>query len=93
MRELQSKITLLINPKEEKHQELVDLLDTTINMIIKDPINTIDYDRITSLSQEILKEEWKRVKNGEPIYKISKFIFGFATSGILIYLVCSWYLS
>ena len=65
---LKSKIELLINPKEDDHTKLVNLLD----QILKNIIHCVDghesdidnlLREITNVSQTILKREWERVKN------------------------------
>ncbi|MDD5053036.1 MAG: hypothetical protein PHO27_09935 [Sulfuricurvum sp.] len=65
MREQKSKIELLINPNEEKHIKLVTLLELTIDNLQKRINNDINIKNITILAQEILKEEWTRVKRGD----------------------------
>lgn len=85
MRELQSKIALLINPKENKHTEMIDLLDTMILNIMQQQENRMNIKTLTELSQQILKEEWDRVKKGEPIFKFFKWAFGITTVGVIIY--------
>lgn len=87
MRELQSKIALLINPKEVKHTKLIELLDTIIQNIMQHENNTHAISELTELSQQILKEEWDRVKKGEPIFNIFKWTFGITTVGVIIYAI------
>ena len=87
MREIQSKINLLINPKENKHQDLVTLLNTIIENIKNQTDNSEKITELTELAQKILKEEWDRVKSGEPIFKFFKWIFGLTTVGIIIYTI------
>jgi hypothetical protein len=92
LREIKSKIELLINPREQKHIQLVSLLTESIENIKKLESNSSVVDRITNISQKILKEEWKRVKDGEPFFKFFRFAFGLAIVGIILYslyaLVC-----
>ena len=92
MRELQSKIELLINPKEEKHIELVQLIDDTIQKLQahKDifeykKTHQESIKKLTSLSQEILKEEWERVKKGEPFFYRFKLFFGITIIAAILY--------
>lgn len=68
-----NKIKLLINPKEDDHIELVELLTNVLNILLDtkekedetyDKINTLQAD-ITVISQTILKREWIRVKKGK----------------------------
>jgi hypothetical protein len=87
MREVQLKINLLINPKEYKHQDLVALLNAITENITTQTNNNENIVDLTTLSQKILKKEWDRVKDGEPIFKISKWIFGLTTVWILVYAI------
>ncbi|MCH8068539.1 MAG: hypothetical protein IID16_04610 [Candidatus Marinimicrobia bacterium] len=65
---LQSKISLLVNPTEEDHSKLLKLIKKAVGIATKpaeekdssELINTIN--EIISLSQNILKREWVRVK-------------------------------
>lgn len=65
MRELKSKIELLINPNEEKHVRLVQLLENVIQNLQKQEDNDQNINNLTALAQQILKEEWERVKKGD----------------------------
>ena len=70
---LRSRIALLINPLEEDHKNLVILVDELINVIgvSHDPAAVKRAGElkaeITKQGQAILKREWERVKEGEPI--------------------------
>jgi len=94
MRELQSKIELLINPKEKEHIELIALIDNIIQEL-NDCNHIFEYQKIhennikklTSLSQGILKKEWDRVKDGEPIFKTLKIVLGIVTIVGIPYLI------
>jgi 23S rRNA pseudoU1915 N3-methylase RlmH len=66
-------IKLLINPKEADHQELVRLISSANSLVITSinqkrgnakELQNISQN-IASLSQQILKREWERVKSGE----------------------------
>lgn len=46
---------------------------------------------LTKLTQKILKEEWKRVKDGEPFFKFFKWIFGITTLAIVICLLTAFF--
>lgn len=67
---LESKIQLMLNRHEHDHKELIAMIGEAIVTIHKDSsledekINLISeiHNRIISLSQEILKREWQRVK-------------------------------
>lgn len=88
LREIKSKIELLINPKEDKHIQLVQLLNQIVEEIKKNTNLSNSINELTKLAQKIFKEEWDRVKNGEPIYKFSKWTFGLSTLGIILYTIC-----
>ena len=71
----EAKIRLLINPREEDHSRLVELLhkalfaasspkrhgetDEQAAMVLRDHVGAI-----VELSQSILKREWERIKRG-----------------------------
>ena len=69
------KIKLLINPKEADHIHLVDSIDRLMILVVKSAEKVEDKDidsqfrvirdEIVSKSQEILKREWERVKEGK----------------------------
>jgi hypothetical protein len=83
------RIKLRLNKKESKHKELHHLLETAVK--IQNRINIDkgrDYtealdalERASDYSQDILKSEWERVKNGEPTYRYSKY---FAVAVLLL---------
>lgn len=87
MRELQFKISLLINPKEKDHQNLIALLETIIANIKSQTNNDEKIKELTTLSQKILKKEWNRVKDGETIFKFLKIILGIITIIGIPYLI------
>jgi len=66
-------IKLLINPKEEDHQELIRLIDSANKKIIesinKKQANASEFEvagqRIVAQAQVVLKREWERVKSGD----------------------------
>jgi hypothetical protein len=61
---LRSKISLLINPKEDDHQQLDELIEKATQFILnnnKEGFRNIRRE-IIKLSQQILKREWERVK-------------------------------
>jgi hypothetical protein len=65
-----SKIKLRLNPKEQDHIQLNDLLNQTYDSAISDDDKerrTVHKkrDEIVALSQVILKREWERVKAGD----------------------------
>jgi len=58
-----AKITLLINPNESKHKELVKLINAAANDFQGGYKELFTHNKnIISLSQEILKEEWEVLK-------------------------------
>ena len=69
------KIKLLINPKEADHVNLVESIDRLMILVVKSAKKVEDKnidsqfrvirDEIVSKSQEILKREWERVKEGK----------------------------
>lgn len=85
MRELQSKITLLLNTKEEMHNKLVELLDEVIFNIKNLKDNTDSMDKLTRLSQLILKDEWERVKKGELWFRVTKWVIVVLFVGLAIF--------
>jgi hypothetical protein len=74
------RIKLRLNKNETEHNELEKLLDATVK--IQNEINILkgkDYtkaleaiDRASSYSQDILKTEWERVKNGETSFRVAR---------------------
>ncbi len=60
--QLYTKIHLLINPNEEKAQTLCKLLDRTMVAIEAKKSPSKINDDIIAMTQEILKDEWERVK-------------------------------
>jgi hypothetical protein len=66
--QVQWKIRLLINPHEDDHQELYRTIDSGLKRLqandARDAETEADIERITALSQAILKREWERVKLG-----------------------------
>ncbi|WP_318466273.1 hypothetical protein [Photobacterium leiognathi] len=77
------KIQLRLNPTEEQHIKLIQLLRDSIaiqNQINreggKDYTKALDaIDIAVESSQQILKLEWKRVKSGEVIFRVSRGLF------------------
>ena len=65
-----NRVALLINPKEQDHTRLADLMDEMIEFCSNgDPTDYKRHnhlqDEITKVSQQILKREWERVKRGD----------------------------
>lgn len=84
-REIQSKIQLLINPKEDKHKALVLLIETIIENTKRLEDNDENIKNLTKKSQEVLKDEWDRVKRGEPVFKFTKWTVGTISVGLMLY--------
>jgi hypothetical protein len=68
---IENKIKLLLNPHEEDHTRLVALLRVGIENVYKTDKQQVSWKpyewqgAVISLSQEILKREWVRVKQGD----------------------------
>ncbi|HGZ6776634.1 TPA: hypothetical protein ACOLZV_004603, partial [Vibrio parahaemolyticus] len=65
---IERKLTLLLNPNEELHAELLDSIRSLLDKSVHGPGNLLEFGpnvyEVTSLSQKILKEEWVRIKSG-----------------------------
>lgn len=75
---LSNKIRLRLNPIE--HEDTITLVND-IQRFLSSPEILSEYtvfhahtERLTVSTQEILQSEWKRVKAGEPSYKILKIV-------------------
>ncbi len=66
---LEQKLKLMLNPKEERHIELLGIFKKITEEIQHGVGNIIDFGGqlkgATEVSQKILKEEWVRVKSGD----------------------------
>ena len=66
---LEQKLKLMLNPKEERHIELLEIVKNITKDIQHGVGNIIDFGGqlkgATEVSQKILKEEWVRVKSGD----------------------------
>ena len=60
-----SKTRLLINPTEDDHKQLVNLMNAVVDALHKKDISTMSgkSEKVISITQKILKDEWSRVKN------------------------------
>lgn len=87
-----TQISLRLNPKEHNEfiavlKELDDLSTSPSGLSQRDKILELNT-KITSMSQEILKDEWLRVKTGEPSYiKIKKYLKIFTTLCIIAVII------
>lgn len=73
------KIKLRLNPNESEHIKLLELLENAIkmqNQILANQTTDIDaityFDQATEYARPVLKNEWRRVKNGEIPYRITR---------------------
>ncbi|MEZ8657026.1 hypothetical protein AB6D60_24055 [Vibrio splendidus] len=73
------KIQLRLNVKDNRDKQLLDLLRQVEEHIQFDNISSTqasnDNDKIIAYSQELLKTEWTRVKRGEKLFFIAKWVF------------------
>jgi hypothetical protein len=69
---LRSRIALLVNPAEADHKQLLGLLDQAFSISLaagedaRKELGRTQHN-ITEVAQGLLKREWVRVKEGEPI--------------------------
>lgn len=65
---VQCRVRLLLNPTEPDHREIMQAIERTVARLRSDDRDEDgiqqEVTRITVLSQEILKREWRRVKSG-----------------------------
>lgn len=61
---MSTKIELLLNPKKQIHQDLIELIKK-INEDIQITGKISSREKFIEYSQKILKEEWERVKEGK----------------------------
>ena len=66
---LEQKLALMLNPRESDHQNLFKVVGWITDEVQHGVDNIIEFgsklDEATCICQEVLKREWKRVKNGE----------------------------
>lgn len=65
---LRTKIELMLNPEEGRHQKLVDLADEVVNAAQSASESQIremaqPYQELSNVSQRVLKTEWEKVKD------------------------------
>jgi hypothetical protein len=90
-----NKIILRLNPKE--HMKLIGYLDTLKDAARISSKNDqqkveIKCHDVLHETQKILKEEWERVKHGEIIYRITKWLmFAMVVLLLIISIVGAWY--
>ena len=65
---LEQKLKLMLNPKEQEHNDLLNIISIITDEINHGVSNIIIFGNniksATTISQKILKIEWQRVKNG-----------------------------
>ncbi|ENS5608908.1 hypothetical protein ACE1RU_003866 [Vibrio mimicus] len=85
------KIQLRLNVKDRRDKHLLELLRQIEGNMQFEKICTLqagnDNDKVIAYSQELLKSEWTRVKRGEKLFFIAKWVFLFS----LIYLVFKYF--
>jgi hypothetical protein len=86
MLEVYRRIQLRANPSE--HANLLSQVHSVYEVFDKGKISDVDtmqkkLDALISESQVVLKAEWKRVKKGEPIYRVTKTVLLLIVMSIL----------
>ena len=83
-------IRLRLNPCEPDHQALSELLDAIYGIInTSEPLNRYfealgKLETVSLSAQNILKKEWRRVKEGEPFYCFTRRTLAFVVLVLLI---------
>jgi hypothetical protein len=67
---LRAKATLLLNPNEEDHKKLIEMIDKVMTIALLKEAERADemgklQGSLTTIAQDILKREWNRVKAGK----------------------------
>lgn len=69
MLSIERKLTLMLNPNESLHNELMDNIRELLDQIEHGVSNLLEFGslvrKITETAQKILKKEWVRVKKGK----------------------------
>jgi len=74
------RIRLRLNPNKETHKPVILLMDEIEELFGKGignaPFDQIDKlaDKVTDASQQLLKSVWEEVKNGEPAFRVTKWV-------------------
>jgi hypothetical protein len=77
--EATAKIRLRLNPKEAPSQavlstiETIEELFTRTTYVNQDELNKVEKRLVTEVNT-VLKDEWERVKRGEPAYRAAKLL-------------------
>lgn len=87
-------IQLRLNPDEQKSKEIISLMSRfhqlyTAGHLTPDKVRPIEAS-LLHCSRVLLKEEWTRVKRGEPLFVLSKIVVGFIALGALILALLIW---
>ena len=84
------RITLRLNPKKDKMListlKSIDSIITKPDVMSKDNVLENEKNKLNNQSHELLKKEWERVKKGEMIFRISKYVFGLLVLLAIYYL-------
>lgn len=76
------RVQLRLNLKEDLHHDLQDCVRRAHNLVRDAQMDPASYDppkwlalndEVVEVSQKLLKDEWERVKTGEPIFRIAKW--------------------
>lgn len=59
---LEASIRLQLNPKEEDHRKLVELIRILVEAYHDADVTDVQVDELTTVSQKILKKEWEVTK-------------------------------
>ncbi|WP_457352032.1 hypothetical protein [Roseateles sp. P5_D6] len=66
---LEQKLQLMLNPREDDHQKLIEHVDKITEAVQHGASNLLEFGQrmkdASACSKSILKREWERVKNGE----------------------------
>ena len=67
------QIRLRVNPEE--HRAIIDIFDQLQPKIIKEDLQSLQQleERLMAVTQQVLRDEWKRVKAGEPTFRTAKY--------------------
>lgn len=67
------QIRLRVNPEE--HRAIIDIFDQLQPKIIKDDLQGLQQleEQLMAETQQVLRNEWKRVKAGEPMFQVAKY--------------------
>jgi len=94
LNEAWAKVKLRLNPKEPNSIALLQALEkheSIFTIRTKPDFTKLDAEKqLLSATQVVLKEEWRRVKWGEPVYKGATFLAGVLVIGGLILLLKSY---